>query len=72
VAVADRHVAQEFLTIDQRIDDQARRYPAFRAELEACRAPAHLMQEELAAAAGLSSDSLEDRLRAAWMEGDQL
>ena len=71
VAVADRHVAQEFLSIDQRIDDQARRYPAYRSELEACRAPAHAMQGELAEAAGLSGDALEDRLRAAWMEGDQ-
>jgi hypothetical protein len=69
--VADRHVAQEFLTIDQRIEDQALRYPAFRAELEACREPARVMQEELAAAAGLSSNSLEERLRAAWAEGDQ-
>jgi putative nucleotidyltransferase with HDIG domain len=72
VAVADRHVAQGFLTIDQRIDDQAGRYPAFRAELEACRAPAHAMQDDLAKAARLSSEALEDRLRAAWTEGEQL
>jgi putative nucleotidyltransferase with HDIG domain len=66
VAVADRHVAQEFVTIDQRIDDQASRYPAFRAELEACRAPAHAMQADLAAAAGIGVDELEARLRTAW------
>ncbi len=69
VAVADRHVAQEFMTIDQRIDDQARRYPAFRAELESARAPAHGMQADLATAAGLTGEELEDRLRAAWTQG---
>lgn len=70
VAVADRHVAQEFVTIDDRIDDQARRYPAFKAELEAARQPAHAMQADLAAAAGLTVAELEDRLRAAWAEAD--
>lgn len=69
VAVADRHVAQEFVTVDERIDDQARRYPAFGASLQAARAPAHAMQADLAAAAGLTVDELEARLRAAWTEG---
>jgi putative nucleotidyltransferase with HDIG domain len=69
VAVADRHVAQTFVSIDERIDDQARRYPEFRASLEACRLPARAMQAELAAAAGLSREQLEDRLWAAWDEG---
>ncbi len=69
VAVADRHVAQEFVSIDERIDDQARRYPDYRASLEDARAPAHAMQADLAAAAGLSVDELEARLRAAWAEG---
>jgi putative nucleotidyltransferase with HDIG domain len=69
VAVADRHVGQEFVTIDQRIDDQARRYPEFRDSLEAARSPAHAMQADLAAAAGMSVDQLEERLRAAWDEG---
>lgn len=69
VAVADRHVAQEFVSIDERIDDQARRYPAFRASLEAARVPAHAMQADLAAASGISVDQLEARLRAAWDEG---
>jgi hypothetical protein len=66
VAVADRHVAQRFVSIDQRIDDQARRYPDFRAELNAARAPAHRMEAELAAAAGLSVGELVERLRGAW------
>jgi hypothetical protein len=69
VAVADRHVAQDFISIDERIDDQTSRYPAFRASLEAARAPAHAMQGDLAAAAGLTVDELEARMRAAWAEG---
>jgi putative nucleotidyltransferase with HDIG domain len=69
VAVADRHVAQDFVSIDERIDDQASRYPEFRSSLEAARAPAHAMQADLAAAAGLTVDELEERLRAAWDEG---
>jgi putative nucleotidyltransferase with HDIG domain len=69
VAVADRHVAQEFVTIDERIDDQAQRYPAFRASLDAARAPAHAMQADLAAAAGFTVDELEARMRAAWAAG---
>ena len=72
VAVADRHVAQDFVTIDERIDDQARRYPAFGASLEAARAPAHAMQADLAAAAGLTVDELEARLRAAWTRAPQM
>lgn len=66
VAVADRRVAQGFVSIDQRIDDLEQRYPEVRADLEAARAPAHAMQGELATAAGLSSDELEARLAAAW------
>lgn len=66
VAVADRHVAQTFVTIDERIEDQGERYPDFRAELEAARAPAHAMQADLAMAAGLSVEALEARLAAAW------
>lgn len=63
VAVADRHVAQRFLSVDERIDDQARRYPEFRGELDAARAPAHAMEAELAAAAGISVTELVARLR---------
>jgi hypothetical protein len=63
VAVADRHVAQRFVSIDERIDDQGRRYPGFRLELEAARAPARAMETELAAASGLSVEELVARLR---------
>jgi hypothetical protein len=45
------------------------RYPGFRNELEAARAPARAMQADLAAAAGLTFEELEARLRAAWAEG---
>ncbi|MDP9468714.1 MAG: hypothetical protein M3P32_08270 [Chloroflexota bacterium] len=69
VAVADRHVAEGFVSIDERIDDQARRYPGFRAELDAVRPLAHAMQAELAAATGLSVEELEARLREAWDAG---
>ncbi len=63
VAVADRHVAQRFVSIDERIDDQVSRYPQFRAELDAARAPAHAMEAALAAAAGISVEDLVARLR---------
>lgn len=69
VAVADRHVAQRFVSIEERIDEQAARYPEFRAELDASRAPAHAMEAELATAAGLSMDELVARLRNAWDAG---
>jgi len=57
------------VTIDQRIDDQARRYPEYRDSLEAARSPAHAMEADLATAAGMTVDQLEARLRAAWDEG---
>lgn len=66
VAVADRHVAQTFLSIDERIDDQARRFPDFRPDLEAARAPAHAMEAELASAAGIGVGDLVRQLRIAW------
>jgi putative nucleotidyltransferase with HDIG domain len=66
VSVADRHVAGTFLTTDQRIDDLAARYPQHAAELETARRPAHVLEAEVAEAAGLSVDELVTRLRAAW------
>ena len=68
VAVADRRGAQAFVTIDDRIDDLAQRYPDFRADLEAARAPAHAMQADLAAAARMQIEELEERLAAAWQD----
>jgi len=69
VAVADRHVAQAFVSIDERIDDLRERYPAFGDDLELRRDPARAMQADLALAAGLSVDELEARLGDAWRAG---
>src|SRR5512142_2105035 len=41
VSVADKHVAQSFMTIDERLDEMASRYPAYRTEIDAARRPAH-------------------------------
>ena len=69
VAVADRHVAQEFMTVDDRLDDMKRRHPQHADSIEAARRPAHALEEELADVTGLSVDALVDRLRAAWDAG---
>ena len=69
VAVADRHVAQEFLTVDERLDDMKQRHPQFAASIEAARRPAHALEMQVAEAVGLSVDELVDRFRAAWAAG---
>jgi putative nucleotidyltransferase with HDIG domain len=69
LAVADRHVAQEFLTVDERLDDMKNRHPEHAASIEAARRPAHALEEELAEVTGLSVDDLVARLRAAWEAG---
>ena len=69
VAVADRHVAQEFLTVDERLDDMQRRHPEYAAQIEAARRPAHALEAEVAEATGLEVDDLVARLRAAWEAG---
>lgn len=69
VAVADRHVAQAFLTLDERLDDMKRRHPEYADEVEAARRPAHALEAELAEVVGLSVDDLVARLRAAWEAG---
>jgi hypothetical protein len=69
VAIADRHVAQEFLTIEQRIDDMQRRHPEYVASLEAARRPAHVLETELCDAVGMEPEALVERLRAAWQAG---
>jgi putative nucleotidyltransferase with HDIG domain len=66
VAVADRHVAQTFLTVDERLDDMQLRHPEHAASIEAARRPSHALESELAEAAGLSVEELVTRLRAAW------
>jgi len=69
VAIADRHVAQEFVTIDERLNDMQRRHPEYAASIEVARRPAHALEAELAEAVGLSVDELVARLRAAWEAG---
>ena len=69
VAVADRHVAQAFLTIDERIDEMKVRHPAYAADLDAARRPAYALETELSEAAGLDPEALVGRLRAAWETG---
>jgi putative nucleotidyltransferase with HDIG domain len=69
VSVADRHVAQDFLSIDERIDDMQLRHPEYAAGLDAARRPAHALEAELADGAGLQPDELVQRLRGAWEAG---
>ncbi len=69
VAVADKHVTQCFVTIDQRLDDMAERHPQYRGEIEAARRPAHALEQDLADAVGLSTDAVVARLREAWESG---
>lgn len=69
VAVSDRHVAQEFMTIDERLDDMKQRHPEHAAQIESARRPAHALEEELAEVTGLSVEGLVKRLRAAWEAG---
>ena len=70
LSVADRHVAQEFLTTDERIDDMALRHPDHREGLEQSRRHAHALEAELAEVLGLEVDDLVGRLRAAWEAGE--
>ena len=69
VAIADRHVAQEFMTVDERIDDMARRHPTYAASIEAARQPAHDLEGELCEAVGSDEAQLVERLRGAWQAG---
>ena len=69
VSVADRHVAQDFLTIDERLDDMKRRHPEHAESIESARRPAHALEEQVAEATGLSVEELVARLRAAWEAG---
>jgi putative nucleotidyltransferase with HDIG domain len=69
VAVADRHVGREFVTVNERLDDMKARHPEHADAIETARRPAHALEEQLAEATGLSVDALVDRLRAAWEAG---
>jgi putative nucleotidyltransferase with HDIG domain len=69
VSVADRHVAQGFVSIEQRIDDMAARHPQYAAQLDAARRPANALEVELCEAVGIEPDELVARLRSAWQAG---
>ncbi len=69
VSLADKHVAQCFVTIDKRLDDMAERYPEHRGEIDSARRPAHALERELADAIGLSTAAVVELLRAAWQAG---
>lgn len=69
VAVADRHVAQEFMTIDERLDDMKRRHSEHGADIESARRPAHALEAQVAEAIELPVEELVGRLRAAWAAG---
>lgn len=66
VAIADRHVAQEFVTIDERLDDMIRRHPEHRAQIQRARRPAHALDRELADLLGRPVDDVVALLREAW------
>ena len=63
MAVADRHVAQEFLTVDERLDDMKDRHPEYAASIESARRPAHALEAQVAEVTGLSVHDLVARLR---------
>ena len=69
VAVADRHVAQRFLTVDERLDDMKSRHPEHAASIEAARRPAHALEAQLAEVLGMPVDALVEHLRSAWQSG---
>lgn len=69
VAVADRHVAQEFVTVDERLDDMKLRHPEHAEHIELARRPAHALETDLAGVVSLTVDDLVARLRGAWEAG---
>jgi putative nucleotidyltransferase with HDIG domain len=69
VAIADRHVAQEFLTVDERLDDMKQRYPEYAESIDTARHWAHVLEAQLAEAVELSVDELVGALRGAWERG---
>lgn len=56
---ADKVVSLEYLGIDERLEDLARRHPSMASFAESTRGPLHDLQAELAAAAGMSVRTLE-------------
>jgi hypothetical protein len=54
------------MDLDERIDGMLERHPEYREEIEAARAPAHALENELAEVLGIAVDDLVGRLRAAF------
>jgi hypothetical protein len=68
VFLSDKHVAQEFLSVDERLDDMQRRYPGFHAEIDEARPRVHALEAELAEITGHEVNGLVERLRSAWQD----
>jgi putative nucleotidyltransferase with HDIG domain len=69
IAVADRHVAQEFVTIDERLDDMVRRHPEHAERIRSAAPAAHALEAQVAEVVELPVSELVERLRAAWAAG---
>ncbi|MEO8246088.1 MAG: hypothetical protein ABI622_03120 [Chloroflexota bacterium] len=69
VSIADRHVTDRFVTVDERVDDLLDRYPDDATLIELARRPAHALERELADVVGFGTDELVARLRAGWEAG---
>jgi putative nucleotidyltransferase with HDIG domain len=66
LAVADRHVAQEFVTVEERLDDMIRRHPDHAEQIRAAAPAAHVLDAQLAEVVELPVSELVERLRTAW------
>jgi HD superfamily phosphohydrolase len=53
VAYADKRVAQDLVTVDERLDDMARRHPRHEAAIRAARPAVERLEQEICAACGL-------------------
>ena len=69
LSIADRRVAQRFVSADERIDDLVARHPEYRESLEAARLPGRALESELAEVSRLTPVELDARLRSAWEAG---
>jgi putative nucleotidyltransferase with HDIG domain len=69
VSIADRHVTDRFVTVDERVDDLLARYPDDATLIELARRPAHALERELADVVGIGTDDLVARLRTGWEAG---
>ncbi len=66
LAIADKHVAQEFMSIDERLDGRVARHPEYRSQIDAARLPARALEHEIAEVVGLTDEALVDLLRFAF------